>query len=159
MDTVLGIDPGSHITGYGIVRKNRGQILYIDGGYIKSRLILDIPRRLKIIYDGIQNVIREYRPNIFVVEQIFVSKNVSSALKLGQAKAVTILAAVNNRLPVFEYSTKQVRKSVVGTGSAKKEQIRRAVHTILKLSFYPQQDVADALAVAIAHTLSERYIK
>ncbi|ADD79432.1 crossover junction endodeoxyribonuclease RuvC [Candidatus Riesia pediculicola] len=156
MITILGIDPGSCITGYGIVQSQKKRILYIDGGCIKNRLA-DMPNRLKTIYDGVQKIIHKYRPDIFAVEQIFVSKNVSSALKLSQAKAVAILAAVKNQLPIFEYSTKKVRKSVVGTGSAKKEHIQYAVHAILKLSSHPQSDIADALAVAIAHIFSENY--
>lgn len=147
---VLGIDPGSRITGYGLVYKLKEKIIFLKSGLIKTK-VLNFPNRLKIIYFEINKIIFKYKPSCFVIEHVFISKNADSAIKLGQAKGAAIVAAVNNNLPVFEYNVKQIKKIVVGQGNAKKKQVQNVVYEILKLVSFPTEDAADALAVAIAH--------
>lgn len=150
MTIILGIDPGSHITGYGIICQQNRQLTYLGSGCIRTHAN-DLSMRLQHIYAGIIKVIAQYQPDNFAIEQVFMAKNVDSALKLGQARGVAVLAAVNNQLPVFEYAARQVKQSVVGTGAAKKKQVQYMVCSILKLSSEPKTDAADALAIAIAH--------
>lgn len=148
MTVIIGIDPGSRITGYGIINN----LKFIDSGSIKTNTP-DLPTRLKLIYSKLNKIISRFKPKIFAIEQIFISKNANSAIKLGQAKGAAIVAAVNNNLPVFEYSTKKVKKIVVGTGNAKKKQVQLTVCKILQLTIKLQPDAADALAVAITYYL------
>ncbi|HGJ5875423.1 MAG TPA: crossover junction endodeoxyribonuclease RuvC [Arsenophonus sp.] len=150
MAIILGIDPGSRITGYGIVCQQGRQLIYLGSGCIRTQ-VEDLPTRLQRIYVGVNEIITQYKPDSFAVEQVFMAKNADSALKLGQARGVTILAAVNNDLPVFEYAARQVKQSVVGTGVAEKKQVQHMVCSVLKLSSHPQVDAADALAIAITH--------
>ncbi|WGO82488.1 crossover junction endodeoxyribonuclease RuvC [Arsenophonus apicola] len=150
MAIILGIDPGSRITGYGVVRQQGRQLIYLGSGCIRTQ-VDDLPTRLQRIYAGIIEIITQYQPDSFAIEQVFMAKNADSALKLGQARGVAILAAVNNQLPVFEYAARQVKQSVVGTGAAEKKQVQHMVCSVLKLSSHPQADAADALAIAITH--------
>jgi len=150
MAIILGIDPGSRITGYGVIRQQGRQLIYIGSGCIRTQAD-DLPTRLQRIYAGVTEIITEYRPDSFAIEQVFMAKNADSALKLGQARGVAILAAVNNQLPVFEYAARQVKQSVVGTGAAEKKQVQHMVCSILKLLLHPHADAADALAIAITH--------
>lgn len=150
MAIILGIDPGSRITGYGVIRQQGRQLIYLGSGCIRTQAD-DLPTRLQRIYAGVTEIIAQYRPDSFAIEQVFMAKNADSALKLGQARSVAILAAVNNQLPVFEYAARQVKQSVVGTGAAEKKQVQHMVCSILKLLSHPQADAADALAIAITH--------
>ncbi len=110
----------------------------------------DLPSRLKLIYAGVTEIITQFQPDYFAIEQVFMAKNADSALKLGQARSVAIVAAVNQELPVFEYAARQVKQTVVGIGSAEKP-VQHMVRTLLKLPANPQADAADALAIAITH--------
>ena len=107
--------PGSRVTGYGVIRQQGRQLIYLGSGCIRTQ-VPDPPSRLKRIYAGVSEIITQFSPDVFSVEQVFMAKNADSALKLGQARGVAILAAVNNDLPVFEYAARQVKQSVVGTG-------------------------------------------
>lgn len=147
---ILGIDPGSRITGYGVIRQQRGRLDYLGSGCIRTN-VEDLPSRLKIIYAGISEIITQFQPQHFAIEQVFMARNPDSALKLGQARGVAILAAANASLPVYEYAARLVKKTVVGTGAAQKEQIQHMVRSLLRLSSPPQADAADALAIAITH--------
>ena len=140
MAIILGIDPGSRVTGYGVIRQVGRQLSYLGSGCIRTK-VDDLPSRLKLIYAGVTEII----------EQVFMAKNADSALKLGQARGVAIVAAVNQELPVFEYAARQVKQTVVGIGSAEKSQVQHMVRTLLKLPANPQADAADALAIAITH--------
>lgn len=151
---ILGIDPGSRMTGYGIVDSVGNRLLHVDNGVITTRSGDDLAPRLKVIYDGLCRVITEYRPEAVAVEQIFLSNNALSALKLGHARGVALLAAVNHGLPVHEYSALQVKSAVVGYGKAAKEQVQQMVRTLLGLPEIAQADASDALAVAICHAHS-----
>tara|TARA_A100001037_G_C15050475_1_gene589869 strand:- start:580 stop:1050 length:471 start_codon:yes stop_codon:yes gene_type:complete len=148
---VLGIDPGSKVTGYGVIQiGDRGPIQYIASGSIRTTDNV-FPARLGEIYRGVVTIIETYKPAQLAIEDVFVSKNVSSALKLGQARGVAIAAAVASELLVFEYGARKVKKSLVGTGNAGKEQVQHMVSAILNLNELPPTDAADALAIAICH--------
>ena len=148
---VLGIDPGSRITGYGVVDQAGNKLVHVDNGAIFTDSAADFPGRLKRIFDGICQVISEYRPDEVAVENIFFSTNVQSALKLGQARGAAIVAAVHSGLPVAEYSALQVKQAVVGQGKAEKGQVQKMLKSLLGLPEIAQADASDALAVAVCH--------
>lgn len=150
MKRILGIDPGSRITGYGVIEVSGQHFRYIDSGCIRIKSE-SFPEKLKEIYQGIEQVIQLTQPTAVAIEQVFVKKNIGGALKLGQARGAAICACVMNSLPVDEYLPNQVKKAVVGRGHATKEQIQHMVVTHLGLSRAPQADAADALAIAICH--------
>ncbi len=154
---VLGIDPGSRITGFGVIEINNGKLQYVSSGCIKMKE-QDLPARLKTIFDGISEVIDSASAEFLAIEDVFVSRNARSAIVLGQARGAAISAGVNKGLPVAEYTALQIKKSVVGYGQADKTQVQHMVRSILALDGAPQQDAADALACAIchSHTLEHR---
>lgn len=151
---ILGIDPGSRVTGYGIIDTSGNRLLHVDNGIIAMRGELPLQERLKTIYDGLSTVIAGYAPNVVAVEQIFLAKNPQAALTLGHARGAAILAAVNAGLTVYEYSAMQVKSAVVGYGRAAKPQVQQMVKALLNLPEVAQEDAADALGVAICHAHS-----
>ncbi len=154
---VLGIDPGTLTSGYGIVAEEDHKLFHVASGGISPSAKQPFPKRLKKIYEELEKVIDKYRPHVIVVEDLFVSKNIKSALKLGHARGVAILAAMNAGLPVFEYAPLEVKQSVVGNGKADKKQVQLMVKTLLELPKVPHPaDAADALAAAICHIHSSR---
>lgn len=146
---ILGIDPGSRVTGYGVVKYQSGKPSYLGSGCIRVNGELD--KRLNQIFCGVSAIIEEFSPATFAIEQVFMAKNPDSALKLGQARGAAIVAATQAELPVSEYSARQIKQAVVGRGSAEKSQVQHMVTQLLELSATPQSDAADALAVAICH--------
>lgn len=150
MAIILGIDPGSRITGYGVIRQQGRILTYLGSGCIRTA-VDDLPTRLKLVYAGVSEIITQFHPDYFAIERVFMARNADSALKLGQARGAAIVAAVNADLPVFEYAARQVKQTVVGTGAAEKSQVQHMVKTLLKLPANPQADAADALAIAITH--------
>lgn len=150
MAIILGIDPGSRVTGYGVIRQVGRQLTYLGSGCIRTNTPA-LPERLRLIYAGVTEIITQFSPDYFAIEQVFMAKNADSALKLGQARGAAIVAAVNLTLPVFEYAARQVKQTVTGTGAADKAQVQHMVRTLLKLPANPQADAADALAIAITH--------
>lgn len=148
---VLGIDPGSRITGYGIVDKTGNKLVHVDNGAIFTDSADDFPGRLKRIFDGLSEIIAQYQPDQVAIENIFFSTNVQSALKLGQARGAAIVAAVHANLPVAEYSALQVKQAVVGQGRAEKGQVQKMLKALLGLPEIAQADASDALAVAVCH--------
>lgn len=151
MTIILGIDPGSRITGYGVIKKVGRTHTYLGSGCIRTP-DGELPPRLKCVYDGVSELIRQFQPDEFAIERVFMAKNADSALKLGQARGVAIVAATNAELPVCEYSPTEIKKAVVGTGGADKSQVQHMVKHILKLPAVPQADAADALAIALCHS-------
>lgn len=147
---VLGIDPGSRLTGYGIVDVRRNRVTYLASGCIRAQGQA-LPERLGDIYRNVCDLIQQYEPDEFAIENVFLARNAQSALKLGQARGVAIAAAVAAELPVYEYAARQVKLAVVGTGRANKEQVQHMVQVLLDLSGRPQADAADALAIAVCH--------
>jgi len=151
---ILGIDPGTRITGYGIIDVEGNRLRHIDNGIVTTRSGLPLAERLKMIYDGLQKVIATYNPVEMSIEQVFLAKNPRSALTLGHARGTAMLAGVNANLPVSEYSALQVKSAVVGYGRAGKQQVQQMVKALLNLPEIAQEDAADALAVAICHANS-----
>lgn len=147
---ILGIDPGLRMTGFGVIDVQGQSLRYVASGVIRIAPG-PLPPRLKTIYDGINEVLAQYQPDIAVVEIIFVNVNPQSTLLLGQARGAAICAAVSRDLPVSEYTALQVKQAVVGNGHAKKEQVQEMVKRLLKLAGTPSPDAADALACAICH--------
>ncbi len=155
MAIILGIDPGSRITGYGVIRQVGGKFEYLGSGCIRLQGD-ELAPRLQQIFNGVSEIINQFQPTGFAIEQVFMAKNPDSALKLGQARGVAIVAATNNNLPVAEYSARQIKQAVVGKGSADKTQVQHMVTHLLKLSATPQADAADALAVALCHSNTQQ---
>lgn len=154
---VLGIDPGSRKTGYGIVEHSGSSIRHVDNGVIVADVKDTMPLRLRQIYEGLVDVIQEYKPDRVAVETVFLGKNVSSALKLGQARGVALLAAATANLPLKEFSPMEVKRAVAGTGRADKHQVQEMVRMILGLPEVAQEDAADALAVAICRCMHKEF--
>lgn len=147
---ILGIDPGSTITGYAVIDFNGQKARYIDSGCIRLGKEA-MPTRLMMIHQSIQELIATYQPREFAIEQIFMHANPNSALKLGQARGVALAVAAINGLPIGEYAPKAIKNSVVGTGGASKEQVQHMVKVILGLEGKIQADAGDALAIALTH--------
>jgi len=147
---ILGIDPGSRQTGYGIIDSDKNNSIHVDSGciYVKGESFAD---RLGYIFQQVGEIIAEYQPSELSIEQVFVNKNVDSAMKLGQARAAAICAAVNAGLDVSEYTPKAVKSAVVGTGNASKEQVQHMMSMLLRLEKGLQADQADALGIALCH--------
>lgn len=152
MTMILGVDPGSRKTGFGIIRSEGNRLEYVTSGTIHLPVDKELPQRLKVIFDSLTEIILAHKPDEMAIEQVFLAKSPASALKLGQARGAAIVAGVNHNLPVAEYEAKKVKQSVVGTGAASKEQVQHMVKTLLKLPGLPAEDAADALAVALCHS-------
>jgi crossover junction endodeoxyribonuclease RuvC len=151
MTIILGIDPGSRVTGYGIIKEEKRKLFYIDSGCIRTS-DGELSQRLLQIYDGICQLMDNNMPDEVAIEEVFMHKNASSALKLGHARGVAMVAAASHRVKVSEYSAREVKQSLVGYGAAEKEQVKQMVVSLLKLNSSPQSDAADALAIAICHS-------
>jgi crossover junction endodeoxyribonuclease RuvC len=151
MALILGIDPGSRKTGFGIINANGSRHEYVTSGVIRLPTDEELPERLKVIFDCISEIIEMHSPQQVAIEQVFMAKSAGSALKLGQARGAAIVACVNQQMDVAEYSARQIKQSVVGSGAATKEQVQHMVKVLLKLPATPQEDAADALAAAICH--------
>jgi crossover junction endodeoxyribonuclease RuvC len=147
---ILGIDPGSRFTGYGVIEVSGDRAARIDHGVIRAGSG-EFPERLGVIFHELRDLIERAAPDEVAVENVFVSKNAASALKLGQARGAAICAAIAAGLPVAEYSPRSVKQAIVGRGSADKVQVQHMVMVLLKLSETPAEDAADALAVALCH--------
>ena len=152
---ILGIDPGTRITGYGIIDVEGNRLRHVDNGIVKTRSSEPLPIRLKAIYDGLTMVLREFSPEAVAIEQVFLAKNPKAALTLGHARGTAVIASVNLNLEVHEYSALQVKSAVVGYGHAAKQQVQHMVKALLNLPEVAQEDAADALAVAICHANSQ----
>ena len=149
---ILGVDPGTLIAGYGVIERNNRTISLLDVGVIKNLSAVSMPLRLKKIYSTLSAVIERFHPDEFAIETAFYSKNAQSALKIGQARGVSILAGVNFEIPVTEYSPREIKKAVTGKGAASKEQVQFMMMSLLKLTARPKHfDSTDALAVAVCH--------
>lgn len=151
---ILGIDPGTGTTGYGIIDVAGNRLCHVDNGIIRTRSGDPLPIRLKAIYDGLTAILKEFSPQAVAVEQVFLAKNPKAALTLGHARGTAVLSAVNLDMEVFEYSALQVKSAVVGYGHAGKHQVQQMVKALLNLPEVAQEDAADALAVAICHANS-----
>ncbi|MEM8563592.1 MAG: crossover junction endodeoxyribonuclease RuvC [Pseudomonadota bacterium] len=150
MSVILGIDPGSRKTGFGIIHYACGRSEYVTSGVIRLPDI-ELPQRLQMIYTGVTELVETHCPQELAIEQVFMAKSAGSALKLGQARGAAIVACVSRDMVVSEYSARQIKQSVVGTGAAEKTQVQHMVKVLLKLPEAPAEDAADALAAALCH--------
>jgi len=154
MALIIGIDPGSRITGYGIINWVGNRCEYVDSGCIRltgKKGDNELPERLQLIYQSVSELITLHCPQEMAIERVFMARNPDSALKLGQARGAAIVAGTTHQLPVAEYSPRQIKQAVVGKGGADKTQVQHMVCSLLKLNKVPQEDAADALAIALCH--------
>ena len=147
----MGIDPGSRITGYGVIDLDGPRNRYVASGCIQTASDRPLPERLKTIFEAVTAAIQAHQPMEVAVEQVFMHRNPDSALKLGQARGAALCAVVMAGLPVSEYAARAIKQAVVGSGAADKTQVQHMVRLLLNLPEAPQADAADALAVAICH--------
>ena len=150
MRRILGIDPGSRVTGFGVIDAEGSRTVYIASGCVRVHGD-SLAERLQVIFEGVSNVVSTHRPDEMAVEQVFVNRNAGSALKLGQARGAAVVAGVQASLPVFEYTPAQVKQAITGKGNAAKEQMQHMVRLLLSLPSAPPADAADALAIALCH--------
>ncbi len=150
MYRIMGIDPGSRKTGFGIIEIIQHKPHYIASGVIKLETT-DLAQRLKQIFTDIQTIIQQYQPTHVALEEVFMAKNASSALKLGQARGAAMTAVAIHDLPVAEYAARKIKQAIVGYGQAEKVQVQMMVMRLLNLPKKPQADAADALACALCH--------
>ena len=156
---VLGVDPGSRVTGYGLVEKSGNQITCLHSGTFGTSLNRPFFERIYEIFQSMSEIMNRFRPEEMAIEDLFFHKNLESALKIGHARGAVLIAAVQNKVRIFEYSPLEIKKSVVGYGRATKEQVRSMIQLILKLKTLPPLDASDALATAICHLNWTRYPK
>ena len=152
---ILGIDPGSRITGYGIIDAQGSKAEYVTSGCIR---IADasLPDKLRQVFEGISQLVEQFQPQEVAIEQVFMARNADSALKLGQARGAAIVAAASKGLEVHEYAARLVKQAVTGTGAADKGQVQSMVARILALPGLPQVDAADGLAIALCHAYTRQ---
>lgn len=152
MTVILGIDPGSRVTGYGLIRQELKQLVYLDSGCIRTTPVFGLSERLLQIFEGICELLETYQPAEIAIESAFMHKNAQSALKIGHARGAAMVAAASHRLKIFEYAPREVKQAVVGYGAALKTQVSHMVVNLLMLNKSPQVDASDALAIAICHS-------
>jgi len=151
---ILGIDPGLRITGFGLIEKKGASLSYVASGTVNTPSKADLPDRLKIILEGVSEIVRTYNPDYAAIEKVFVNVNPQSTLLLGQARGAAICALVSANLTVSEYTALQIKQAIVGHGKAQKKQVQDMVKRLLSLPAPPKSDAADALGVAICHANS-----
>ncbi len=151
MGRILGIDPGSRTMGYGVIDTAGGRLSFVACGTVRTTTSCSMSYRLNEIFDGVSEVIQLHQPQVVAVEDVFMSSNARSALKLGQARGAAVVAATQNGLQVHDYPPRQVKQAVAGYGQAEKKQVLHMVQVLLHLQDVPSADAADALAVAICH--------
>lgn len=147
---ILGVDPGSRITGVGIIEHQKNEVRCLFGGCVRL-LAKEMPLRLAKLFAEIQEIVKIYQPTELAIEQVFVHKNVRAALKLGQARGVAIASAMAHNIPVYEYAPREIKQAIVGKGNADKSQMQHMIQVLLNLNAKPQADCADALSVALCH--------
>ena len=150
MAVIIGIDPGSRVTGYGLINAVGNKLHYVDAGCIRTGAG-EQAERLKIIFTELSNLISQHQPQQAAIEEVFMGRNAASALKLGQARGSAMVACLSHDLPVAEYSARQVKQALVGAGGAEKQQVAHMVKAILGISDTLAEDASDALAIAICH--------
>lgn len=155
---ILGIDPGIAIVGYGVVDKEGNSYKTVAYDAVTTRAHTPLVERLELVYKGVDEIIKMYKPDVMSIEELFFNNNAKTALTVGQARGVILLAAVQNGIPVFEYTPLQVKQALTGYGRAGKAQIQQMMKSILGLTAVPKpDDVADALAIAVCHGNSMRF--
>jgi len=147
---ILGIDPGSRLTGFGVLDLAGDTAVYVASGSVVSTAG-NFPERLRLIFRAVSDIVGEYRPDAVAIESVFMHRNAASALKLGQARSAAICATFRLDITVYEYAPREIKQAVVGTGGATKEQVQHMVRQLLRLDGPPSPDAADALATALCH--------
>ena len=147
---ILGIDPGSRLTGFGVIDFCANRASYVASGTVRSE-DGDFPERLRTIFESVSGIVDEYRPEVVAIESVFMHRNAGSALKLGQARSAALCATFAHPVEVFEYAPREIKQAIVGTGAATKEQVQHMVVSLLSLTDAPAADAADALAAALCH--------
>lgn len=149
---ILGIDPGTAITGFGVIDYEGGTFKFVDAGVIRTPKEQPMNERLSTVYDEMHELLEEFKPDVMSIELLFFARNVTTAMTVGQSRGIVILAATQAKVPVFEYTPMQVKQAVTGYGKADKKQIQEMVKKLLKLDQIPKpDDAADGLAIAITH--------
>lgn len=155
---ILGIDPGIAIMGYGVLETKGNKIKVLENGVITTSSKSKTPERLKHLYDNLDQIISEFKPDEFAIEELFFNQNVKTAITVGHARGVQVLCAQNNNLPIYEYTPLQIKQAITGFGRASKKQMQQTVTTLLNLSKIPKpDDAADALAIALTQVFSQRF--
>lgn len=157
MTCILGIDPGSRVTGYGVIETEGSESVHVASGCVRVKA-MGLALRLREIFEGVSDIITRCSPAEMAIEQVFLYRNADSALKLGQARGAAICAAALRAVPTFEYTPAQIKEAVVGRGNAGKTQVQFMVRLLLNLAQPPEPDAADALAVALCHANSNRIL-
>ena len=152
MTIILGIDPGSRITGYGLIRVTGNDVAYLDSGCIRTTSEDTLGGRLLEIFNGIQQLMEAYKPSEVAIEQVFMHQNANTALKLGHARGAAMVACASDAMSIAEYAPRQIKQAVAGYGAADKDQVKQMVMRLLVLTRAPQADASDALAVALCHS-------
>lgn len=147
---ILGIDPGSRLTGFGVLDFESDRASYVASGTVQS-IDGEFPDRLKQIFESVVKIVSQYQPDVIAIESVFVHKNAGSALKLGHARSAAICATFESDAEIFEYAPREIKQAVVGNGSATKDQVQHMVVSLLRLDGTPSADAADALATALCH--------
>jgi crossover junction endodeoxyribonuclease RuvC len=156
---ILGVDPGTNYTGYGIVKAHKNSFTKVVNGLIKLPAGYTLTEKLEIIYSGLDKLIKTHKPDEFAIETAFYGKNVQSAMKIGYARGVSLLAATHNKVPTSEYSPREIKKSVVGNGAASKQQVSFMIKSLLDIKNEKMRfDESDALAIALCHAFRVRRI-
>lgn len=158
MIRILGIDPGSRLTGYGLIDCEGNASRYVASGCLQVNGDT-LPDKLGLIFRELSELVTEFRPQQFAIESVFMHRNADSALKLGQARGAAICAAVTSDLPVSEYAPREIKQAVVGKGGADKQQVQHMVRVLLNLTQIPQADAADALAIALCHSFRSKALQ
>ncbi len=159
MTIILGIDPGSRKTGFGLVNAERGQASYLSSGIIRLPVDEPLGPRLGVLFEALNQIIDEFQPEQLVIEQVFLARSPDAALKLGHARGAAMVTCVSRGMSTHEYAARQIKQAVVGTGGASKEQVQHMVKTLLKLPAAPKEDAADALAAALCHVHTSHALK
>lgn len=155
---ILGIDPGIAIMGYGVVEFEANKVKVIENGVVTTSSRTTTPERLSILYKNLNEIIKEFKPDEFAIEELFFNQNVKTAITVGHARGIQILSAQENNLPIYEYTPLQIKQAITGYGRANKSQMQKTVTTLLNLKEIPKpDDAADALSVALCHALSQRF--
>ncbi|MCI5840000.1 MAG: crossover junction endodeoxyribonuclease RuvC [Peptoniphilaceae bacterium] len=155
---IIGIDPGIAIMGYGIVDLIGNRLKVIEYGVVTTSSSTDTPKRLEILYQNLDDIIKEFNPDEYAIEELFFNQNVKTAITVGHARGIQVLCAQKNNLPIYEYTPLQIKQSITGYGRAIKKQMQLSIKTILNLSKTPTpDDAADALCVAVCHAFSQNF--
>ena len=148
---VLGIDPGSRITGFGVVEKRGPRLFHVDNGCLAAKRSSPLDERLLQIYDRLRETLERFRPDAVAIEEVFYAKNVASLLVLGESRGIALLAARQSGIPIFEYAAREVKQAITGYGQASKDQMQQMVKRLLNLPEIAQEDASDGLSLAICH--------